>query len=262
MAPIFTPDGTEVEDIILPDGSEAFEVIAPDGTVVFDDTDSVVYLMDEGSGTYLNNDVGSLDGYLSRDNWDTDSDFGNVTKYDGDFNGDDDADLGGSTERFWIGEENISFAMWVKITEASNFRPVAYSTQTQENRSGDEIENGWRLQIRPSVDDDGYVSIQYEHINNGDNESVGPRIDVDEEWLFVAVAMSGDDADVYIWNDDEQVGTTSGSESRGVVDDNYLNWMGDPNLDSNNEGFVAEVRAWRERLSESELQDVWEDTKP
>ena len=34
--PIFTPDGTEVEEVILPDGSEASEVIAPDGTVVFD----------------------------------------------------------------------------------------------------------------------------------------------------------------------------------------------------------------------------------
>ena len=33
--PIFTPDGTEVEEVILPDGSEASEVIAPDGTVVF-----------------------------------------------------------------------------------------------------------------------------------------------------------------------------------------------------------------------------------
>ena len=34
--PIFTPDGTEVEEVIMPDGSEASEVIAPDGTVVFD----------------------------------------------------------------------------------------------------------------------------------------------------------------------------------------------------------------------------------
>ena len=34
--PIFTPDGTEVEEVILPDGSEAVEVIAPDGTVVFE----------------------------------------------------------------------------------------------------------------------------------------------------------------------------------------------------------------------------------
>ena len=33
--PIFTPDGTEVEEVIMPDGSEASEVIAPDGAVVF-----------------------------------------------------------------------------------------------------------------------------------------------------------------------------------------------------------------------------------
>ena len=35
--PIFTPDGTEVGEVILPDGSVASEVIAPDGTVVFED---------------------------------------------------------------------------------------------------------------------------------------------------------------------------------------------------------------------------------
>lgn len=32
---IFTPDGTEVSEIVLPDGSTASEVVAPDGTTVF-----------------------------------------------------------------------------------------------------------------------------------------------------------------------------------------------------------------------------------
>jgi hypothetical protein len=34
--PIFTPDGSEVTEIVLPDGSTASEVVAPDGSVVFD----------------------------------------------------------------------------------------------------------------------------------------------------------------------------------------------------------------------------------
>jgi hypothetical protein len=42
--PIFTPDGSEVNQIVLPDGSEAREVVAPDGSVVFENLipDSVV----------------------------------------------------------------------------------------------------------------------------------------------------------------------------------------------------------------------------
>jgi len=44
--PIYTPDGSEVSEIVLPDGSTASEVIDPDGNVVFeagpDIPDSVV----------------------------------------------------------------------------------------------------------------------------------------------------------------------------------------------------------------------------
>jgi hypothetical protein len=43
MAPINTPNGNEVSEIILPNGNTASEVIAPDGTQVFGATpDSVV----------------------------------------------------------------------------------------------------------------------------------------------------------------------------------------------------------------------------
>jgi len=34
--PIYTPDGSEVSEIVLPDGSTASEVIGPDGSVVFE----------------------------------------------------------------------------------------------------------------------------------------------------------------------------------------------------------------------------------
>src|SRR6056297_1479058 len=34
--PIFTPDGSEVTEIVLPDGSTASQVVGPDGSVVFD----------------------------------------------------------------------------------------------------------------------------------------------------------------------------------------------------------------------------------
>ena len=75
--PIFTPDGTEVEEVILPDGSEASEVIAPDGTVVFERDvipDSVaLYLFDEGSGSTFGDSDGDADGSFINGSWVSDS---------------------------------------------------------------------------------------------------------------------------------------------------------------------------------------------
>jgi hypothetical protein len=57
--PIYTPDGTEVNEIVLPDGSTASEVVGPDGNVVFeaepDIPDSVDYQALETSNTDNNN---------------------------------------------------------------------------------------------------------------------------------------------------------------------------------------------------------------
>jgi len=59
--PIYTPDGSEVSEIVLPDGSTASEVIGPDGNVVFeagpDIPDSVVENWEDGDTT------------VPRDNW-------------------------------------------------------------------------------------------------------------------------------------------------------------------------------------------------
>jgi len=61
--PIFTPDGTEVSEIVLPDGSTASQVIGPDGNVVFeagpDIPDSDVYLHDDFGDNKLQNRDGS-----------------------------------------------------------------------------------------------------------------------------------------------------------------------------------------------------------
>jgi len=63
MAPINLPDGTEVSEVILPDGSTASEVIAPDGSTVLSaipDSGDYQWYIDEGSGSTLNPDVGSV----------------------------------------------------------------------------------------------------------------------------------------------------------------------------------------------------------
>jgi len=60
--PIYTPDGSEVSEIVLPDGSTASEVIGPDGNVVFeagpDIPDSVVSRSDDDDTVDLTDKFG------------------------------------------------------------------------------------------------------------------------------------------------------------------------------------------------------------
>ena len=90
--PIFTPGGTEVEEVILPDGSEASAVIAPDGTVVFEDAipDSALYywetptdgVSDGDTPDNWTDEVDSLDMELTGITYRTDVDGQDA--YDGD----------------------------------------------------------------------------------------------------------------------------------------------------------------------------------
>jgi hypothetical protein len=61
--PIYTPDGSEVSEIVLPDGSTASEVIGPDGNVVFeappDIPDESIYLHDDWGDNKLQNREGT-----------------------------------------------------------------------------------------------------------------------------------------------------------------------------------------------------------
>jgi hypothetical protein len=60
--PIYTPDGSEVSEIVLPDGSTASQVVDPDGNVVFeagpDIPDSLVSRPDDNSTQSNNADMG------------------------------------------------------------------------------------------------------------------------------------------------------------------------------------------------------------
>ena len=90
--PIFTPDGTEVEEVILPDGSEASEVIAPDGTVVFEgieipDSELYRYEFDEPTGQNIienkANDFGDISLNFDKENddfvaFDGNNDYGTI----------------------------------------------------------------------------------------------------------------------------------------------------------------------------------------
>jgi hypothetical protein len=76
MAPINTPNGNEVSEIVLPNGNPASEVIAPDGTQVFGaipDSGDHQWYVDEGSGATLNDSVGSVSATINGATWEADS---------------------------------------------------------------------------------------------------------------------------------------------------------------------------------------------
>jgi len=62
--PIYTPDGSEVSEIVLPDGSTASEVIGPDGNVVFEagpDIPDSVLLPESDDLTHFSGDTADYD---------------------------------------------------------------------------------------------------------------------------------------------------------------------------------------------------------
>jgi hypothetical protein len=76
MAPINTPNGNEVSEIVLPNGNTASEVIAPDGSTVFSAIpDSAIHQwpFSQGSGSTAYDDIGSNDGSITGATWQSDS---------------------------------------------------------------------------------------------------------------------------------------------------------------------------------------------
>ena len=88
--PIYTPDGSEVSEIVLPDGSTASEVIGPDGNVVFEDRPDIPdsglvheWTTSEGSGTTISDSEGAAD-LTSTDSWVSSNDYYDGSAFAGD----------------------------------------------------------------------------------------------------------------------------------------------------------------------------------
>jgi len=124
--PIYTPDGSDVTEVVLPDGSTASEVVAPDGSVVFeagpDIPDSGVSRWtfdneDTESGTAIDS-WGSNDGTINGATTGVsgaNQTYSTAEAYS--FDGNDDVDFGDISEVKGVSE--VSISAWVKPSSSS-----------------------------------------------------------------------------------------------------------------------------------------------
>jgi len=124
MAPIFTPDGAEVSEVILPDGATASEVVAPDGSTVFSaipDSGTNQWKHSAGSGTTLSDSIGNINGTINGATWQTGVGAGNAyLDYDG---VDDFTDLGSASQtafKHFTEQGQGTWFMWINPDSVSS----------------------------------------------------------------------------------------------------------------------------------------------
>ena len=174
MAPIFTPDGAEVEEVILPDGSAAAEVIAPDGTVVFDGIpDDRIHQWEytEGAGTETADVIGSLDLDYTGLDWGSGAGEGDTF---GILNGSSDYAAVDPDEFASLREQSTgTFVFWLNPDGGSGDQWV---TASENTTSGTNYALGFR----------GLNDINWRLTNNGDTSVVLTGAPPSNEWVALA----------------------------------------------------------------------------
>ena len=259
--PIFTPDGAEVEEVILPDGSEASEVIAPDGTVVFEgDTipDSVVnhmthwYPVDEGAGAELFETLSGdeRDQDIEGATWET-----NANRWDGVYLSYD-SDYTVSQTQYGLNSSQVSAVLWFKFNEVGDFDQGVIGAT--DNNDLDGPSNGWHLVDRDNSD------ITLMHADSGATNSVATISNIDDDtWYFAGISIDGNSASFHLWDENDHVADNSGSADRGQTSDALL-------VTGRRGGFTrflsggvdAHAVNANTDLDKADFTEIWEDTKP
>lgn len=238
------------------------EVRKGDGTVLWNAIpDSVAsymdlfYAMDEGSGSSLADSLdtgvsGSLDGA----GWATDTgspgDNDKVTAYDGV------DDLGYSSSTYaGANGTTVSGAIWINITSYDDYAEILWGGDTQNDPSN--MNDGWRL-----APDASAVNLRVWHHSGGSQTSSNgiSGTDITNGWVFIAYAANGDSANVYIWDTSGLQNSTSFTGARGTGSE-YVGWAGDT-IGQFTESDVAMVMTSESEVSQSQFQEIYDDTKP
>ena len=257
--PIFTPDGTEVEDVILPDGSTAAEVIAPDGTVVFEgdvipdsltDNFDLWWRYNEASGSVVADhfDNSNADKDLESPSWVSDGDA-----FDGEYLFFDGADHVKSQNKLTANsQEYCAFVMFFHPTYDSGNSEFLLEADS-ETTLGEDRQNGWVVLTRNE-------SVRLNHADGGSTVT-GGRVEFSDvsggEWLFAGATGDGDSMEIYLWSESEFLGSGSGSEPRGVTNDAGV-MTGASIEDSNHldEGGIATVGIGSTTVTQSDFAEI------
>ena len=210
--------------------------------------------MDEGTGTSVANDIGTVDITLDGATWASDPTYynGEATSYDGI----DDSFYTTSTDSW--NDQEYSFASWFKIDNNDGAAVLATASNTQN--SGGIPDNGWQLLISAGPElrllhaNSGTLNDVYRDTFSNTGISYG-------NWYFMAFSANGDNADFYIWDTNAQILNISATAGRGVGGNKYITGMERYGLDRNVEGLVDTPFASRTTaLTESEFQQLYDLT--
>ena len=239
--PIFTPDGTEVEEVILPDGSAASEVIAPDGTVVFDVADSEVlnqadsvWWADEGSGELVSDSVSNNDGTINNVDWTTGESTGSTE--DGE---------GGIYLNFFDGNVDFGsiytggdffYCIFARPTDAGGSNFSVFGDSDPDDIFGVDLNSSggsWRAWLN-GENDDSNVNAKEDVwamacLTFSDDTNAGRlfvyEVGSDPEQI-VNISVDGDGNDVniadFLWGEDASIDNFRGDLDFGVFGSNYL----------------------------------------
>ena len=246
MAPIAV-DGLGVDDVTI-DG-DVVDEITMDGDVVYQAVaipDSVEnhldtwYSIDEGSGTSLADSFNELPATLQEGDWVSDE------QYWGDYGVNTSPD-------YYLSDSTIedlstfSLCAWVVPQQSGDETPLFGLSEGSppEGRSiGFNVVmdggNFWSLSTTPSNTTSGSNRISY----------------IQDELYFVAASSTGNDSALHVWDIDTKVETTTDSPNDPDFSDSRFNGGdGDAIIAASGLNLGTE-------LSESDFEEIWEDTRP
>jgi len=259
--PIRDGSGSSIDSIRLGDGSEIAEVRTGAGDVLFSAStipDSITnrLKMDEGSGSTLNDSIGAITAtFLGT--WLNASRFtgGTATQYD-------------ATDENWTTDSNIningqSWGVGFWITDVSN--PADFGGLIASYPPNIQPNNGWAVFLGDtgSGSSEATDTLTVRHRNNGGINDAISNLSIpdlgDGDDYFVGVSGNGDTTSIYIWDESQQLTSTSGTGIRGQTADAPLTGM--DRAGSSLDGVMDDVHiAQGNVITESEFEQIRNDT--
>jgi len=244
--PIFTPDGSEVSEIVLPDGSTASEVIGPDGNVVFeaggDIPDSGIsrWQYEDDSDTSIAVDSwGNNDGSISGATYTTNSIVG-TNALDFDPANSPVVDFGDIPEADNVGQ--FTFSTWYRPQNVSTFQ---YILGKGEPASG----VGYNLNLT----DTNVIRLKYD--DGSVNTITGSTLSTGTEFMLTGVFdLNNGESRLYTNDVRDATGTLSNAvtstteplrHSWNVGGFDYINGVGD------------DVRIYSKALTDTEVSNLY-----
>jgi len=216
---------------------------------------------DDGSGSTVANEEGSIDLELNGASWEANSNFegGQAASYDGA------NDWLVSASRGNWNTSDITICGWVFISSSDDDPPLIDTSGSSKGSVQDE--GGVTIDFRTSS---GTVSLRLQHLDSGgsasDIFSFGDETVNTGQWYFYGYTASGDSGRLRVWQAESDGGSkvidNSGTATRGGIGNSkYLHSMGRTDFSRFTDGLTdAFFAAAGSELSESDLNTIREET--